>query len=362
VTEVAVIGAGNGGLAAAADLAQRHHEVRLFNRSPEPIRALQAQNGIRASGMLSEGVTEIVLATTSLKEAVLGAEVVVVVLPVNAHSDIAAGLADCIDDEVPVVLNPGHMCGSLHMRRELERLGRRVPIVEFGTLTYVSRSPEPGVVDVFLLADGVPYATVPTDDDLARLADSLFPKGRRVENPMEAWLWDVNMILHPPGMILGATHIESTGGEFLYYVDGMTGSVESVMRALDDERLAIAHGYGVEVPAVEASMATLGTADMTAARAGRLGDAVRKGRANATIRAPLSLQHRYLHEDIAYGLVPLTALGDIASVPTPVAHALTTLAEIITGRVYSSEGLTRRKLGLENVDAKGLLATARGEP
>ncbi|MGH2736103.1 MAG: NAD/NADP octopine/nopaline dehydrogenase family protein, partial [Actinomycetota bacterium] len=289
-------------------------------------------------------------------------DAIVIVLPAVAHADVAVALAGCMEQDVPVILNPGQMCGSLHLRRVFERAGRRACVVEFGTLTYVCRSPEAGAVEVFLRAVGVPFATVPADPKLARIAGELFPGGRRVEQPLEAWLWDVNMVLHPPGMILGATHIESTGGDFRYYVDGVTDSVESVMRALDDERLAIARAYGVEVPTLEATMASLGTADSAAAQSGRLGDAVRGGEANATIRAPSNLGHRYLHEDVPYGLVPLTVLGDIAEVPTPVADSLITLAETITGCAYRAEGLNRHRLGLEGADSSRLLEISGGSP
>ncbi|MGH2734911.1 MAG: NAD(P)-binding domain-containing protein, partial [Actinomycetota bacterium] len=115
MTKVAVLGAGNGGLAAAADLARRGHTVRLFNRSPGPIRAVEAAGGIRASGALEDGLAPIQTATTSLEQAVKGADAIVIVLPAVAHADVAVALAGCMEQDVPVILNPGQMCGSLHL-------------------------------------------------------------------------------------------------------------------------------------------------------------------------------------------------------------------------------------------------------
>jgi opine dehydrogenase len=362
VTEVAVIGAGNGGLAAAADLARRGHEVRLFNRSAHPIDAVLAQGGIRTSGAIGDGIVPIRTATTSLSAAVKDADVVVVVLPATAHADVAGSLASLTGGRIPLILNPGHMCGSLHVRRIFGRAGADVNIAEFGTLTYICRSTGPGEVGVYLRACDIPFAVVPPDDDLAKLVDELFPGGRRVASPLEAWFWDVNMILHPPGMVLGAARIEAAEGDFAYYAEGLTPSVAAVMRALDDERIEVANAFGVETPRIEEAMAVLGTAHPGHARNGDLAAAVSRGTANASIRAPSSLDHRYLHEDVPFGLVPLATLGRIAGVSTPVADALVSLAEAITARAYRDEGLNERVLELEGATTTMVVSVSGGGP
>ena len=132
------------------------------------------------------------------RPAVDGAEAVIVVLPAVAHADVARSLADALAPDVPVVLNPGHMCGSLHLKRVFSSMALiPPPIVELGTLSYICRSLEPGAVDVFLRAQGVPTAVSPPDrSDLIGLAEELFPGVRRVASPIEAWLYDVNVVLH----------------------------------------------------------------------------------------------------------------------------------------------------------------------
>jgi opine dehydrogenase len=300
------------------------------------------------------------LVTTSLDEAIDGAEAIVVILPATAHEGVARALARR-GASVPLILNPGHMCGSLHFRRAFEAERRTCSIVELGTLTYVSRISSPGTVDVYLRAALVPFTTVPADDRLAQLVDDMFPGQARATHPMEPWFWDVNMVLHPPGMVLGAARIEATGGDFTYYREGMTHSVEAVMRSLDEERTAIARAFGVEVPALADAMARLGTADPKPAAVGDLGSAIRNGEANAAIKAPDRLDHRYLHEDVAYGLVPLVALGRIARVAAPVADALITLAEAITGNSYRDGGLNENALGIRGAGRDDLIALARGD-
>ena len=56
--------------------------------------------------------------------------------------------------------------------------------------------------------------------------------------------------------------------------------------------------------------------------------------------------HRYITEDIPYGLVPLAYLGDLAGVPTPIMDAMIDLASTVNHVNYRKEGMTLEKLGL----------------
>ena len=49
---VAVLGAGNGGCAAAADLADRGYEVRLFSRARERLDHIRERGGLQMTGLL----------------------------------------------------------------------------------------------------------------------------------------------------------------------------------------------------------------------------------------------------------------------------------------------------------------------
>jgi opine dehydrogenase len=357
VTHVAILGAGNGGLAAAADLAQRSHEVTIWNRSPAPIEAIEGAGGIRTRGALGNGLVAVHAATTDIDRALKGVDVVMVVLPATAHAAVARSLARGLEDDVPIVLNPGHMCGSLHFRRVFADGGRAEPaVVELGTLTYVCRSLDAASVDVYLVTRDVPiYRDARVR---AALTTKLVPSARPVGSPLEAWLHDVNMVLHPPGMILGASWIEHTGGGFRFYADGVTPAVATLMDRLDAERRAVGRAFGIELPDLAHTMAAFGTAGDVeqGTRA-----AVRSGEANRAISAPSSLDSRYVHEDVAFGLVPLMALAAGMGVATPIADAITEIASALVGRDLREQGLNARRLGIEGAARARLEAVARGQ-
>ena len=59
ISAVAIMGAGNGGCAAAADLGIRGYEVRLWGRSASTTDPLKAHGGIEFEGVLGEGLVRI---------------------------------------------------------------------------------------------------------------------------------------------------------------------------------------------------------------------------------------------------------------------------------------------------------------
>ena len=68
-----------------------------------------------------------------------------------------------------------------------------------------------------------------------------------------------------------------------------------------------------------------------------------------TIKSPPSLDHRYIREDIGYGLVPMAEIGRLLGIKTPVMDALITLASTALGVDFRVEGLTLEKMGLQTI-------------
>src|SRR5438128_275892 len=108
VRAVAILGAGHGGCAAAADLGKRGYCVRLHARNRDRLAPLRAQGGIEARGSIVQGLVPIDVMTSDVAEAVRGADLIMLVVPGVAHSYYARALAPRIDGSVPIFINPGH--------------------------------------------------------------------------------------------------------------------------------------------------------------------------------------------------------------------------------------------------------------
>src|SRR5215471_13883979 len=97
IRTVAVLGAGHGGCAAAADLGKRGYVVRLHARNAERLKPLLERSGIEARGV-QQGLVPIDVMTTDLGAAVRGADLIMLVVPSIAHEFYARSLAPHIDD------------------------------------------------------------------------------------------------------------------------------------------------------------------------------------------------------------------------------------------------------------------------
>ena len=360
MTAVAVIGAGAGGAAAVTELSLGGHEVRWWNRNPVTIAPFRERGGVRYEGVFGEGVATPASFTADLGSALAGAELAMVCLPSLAHELVAEALV-AARVSCPVLLNPGHTCGALHVANVFRKL--RVeppPLVELSTLTYVARKPDASTVRITGAAGRVWAGCLPGGEDALRLAQEIYPAAVAAGDVLASSLANVNLVLHTPGAILSAAWVEATGGDFRFYVDSMTPGVARSIDALDRERLAVAAAYDHVLPALTEEMAAIGTADATAAARGDTQAAIAGGEANRSIKAPDSLDHRYYAEDFGYGLVPMLELARIGGVMVPYASALVEVASVLRGEPLAASGLSAERLGIAGLDRSGLLELVRG--
>lgn len=358
---IAIFGAGNGGAAAVAELTQAGHAVTLWNRSAQALAPFRQAGGVAYDGVLGEGFAAVALMTTDARAALRGCDGILVCLPTTAHRALAMTLAAAGADAIPVVLDPGQSGGALEFRQAFIEAGVRCPpLAAFSTLTYVSRKLTPEKVTITGAAKQVRMGALPGGEAAAALGVALFRSARRERDVLAADLANMNMVLHPPGAILGAAWVEAKAGEFTFYVEAMTPGVARTMAALDAERLAVARAYGHALPSLVVEMKAIGTVEPEVPDTADLVTAIAGGRANSRIKAPGSLSHRYYVEDFGHGLVPFLALAHIAGVACPTGEALVTLAEKLTGNDFRRDGRTAARMGLAGLDRAGVLRLVGG--
>lgn len=358
---LAVIGAGNGGASAAVDLSLAGHSVRLWARSAGTLAPFVERGGIGYDGVLGKGIVQPELMTAEVAQAIAGADAVVVCLPTPAHGAVAKVLAySPLSSAVPIILNPGHTGGALEFANVFREIRSDLPpIAAFSTLTYVARANQPGQVTISGKAKRLRVAALPGGDGAVACAQALYPCGVRAKDMLESDLSNVNMVLHPPGAVLGAAWIEARKGDYTFYVEGMTTGVERVMQALDAERRLVARAFGHDLPSLVAEMRSIGTVEESVTDINDLAGAIAGGAANRRIKAPASLAHRYYVEDFGYGLVPFLVYAQAAGVAVPVAQSLLRLGAILTGQNFEKDGRTAARMGIAGLDAGQLLARLR---
>jgi len=351
VRSVAVLGAGNGGFAAAADLARSGYEVRLWARNPDRLKAVQSRGGIAMKGV-HEGFVPLRKVTTDIREAVDGADLIMPVLPSIGLEDCATRLAPMMSPERIVFLNPGHTGGGLHFVAALRAAGYSKPVqtCETVTLTHMCRMADASTVNVFSYGENLSFAAFPgrNGEHLYRVIAEIFPRIKRASSVLETAFMNINATFHPAGMLMNAGWIEHTQGNFLFYHEGMSESVARVAEAVDRERMAIARALNIPTVSFLEVFHQVGLTSKEGMDSGSIRAACLASAPNRTVKSPPSLRHRYIFEDVGFGLVPMTEFARLAGVSTPAMDALITLTNFALGIDLRETGLTLAKMGLAN--------------
>ena len=359
IRTVAILGAGNGGLAAAADLTLRGYHVRLFSRSEGTLAPIRERGGIELIEGAKKNCAEIDLVSTRLDEVAGGADVIMISAPAVAHAGLATALAPLIEPRQILLLNPGHTGGSLHVAAVLRCVGVKRNICETVTLTYICRAVAPASVEIYRRTQKLRFATFPGKvmEEVRSAVSELYPDIVPAENVLETGFSNINAIMHPAGMVGNAGRIEA-GEEFLFYRD-ITSAIARVIEGVDRERLAIVARLGLPALNFVELFHSAGLTSAAARSSGSIYQAMRESEPNRTIKAPRSLDHRYLHEDVGYGLVPMAELAASLGIETPVIDGLINIASALNGVDYRREGLTLEKMGLRGIAESELKTVLR---
>ncbi len=345
-----VIGAGHGGKAMAAHLALMGKKVVLYNRTASHIEVVAKRRGIELESFPDgpRGFAALHKATSDLKEAIEYAEVIMLVTPSSAHADLAAKMAPFLKENQILLLNPGRTCGAIEFDMVLRREGCKAKLIlaEAETFIYASRSDGPAQARIFRIKEAVPLAALPatqTQFVLEAIGD-VYPQFIDGTNVLHTGLNNMGAIFHPALTILNAGRIESTNGDFEFYIDGVTPSVATVLEALDRERVTVASSLGIRA---RTAMEWLEMAyNVTGSN---LYEAIHNQSGYYGIKAPSTLYHRYIFEDVPMSLLPISSLGKQYGISVRAVDSIIRLACIIHKTDYFTRGRTVEKLGIANL-------------
>jgi opine dehydrogenase len=354
IEEYTVIGAGHGGKAMAAHLALMGFKVTLYNRTFAHIEAIKARGGIDLEGEGGpHGFANLANVTSDIKEAVESSKVIMVVVPSSAHSDIARTTAPYLKDGQIVILHPGRTCGAIEFRKVLDDQGctADVTVAEAETFIYASRSDGPAQSHIFRIKEAVPLAALPatrTSQVLEAICPA-YPQFIDGGNVLRTGLNNMGAIFHPALTLLNAGWIEATHGDYQFYIDGVTPSVARVLEVLDRERVTVASSLGLRA---RTSLEWLELAYNTTGS--DLHEAIHNQPGYYGIKAPSTLHHRYIFEDVPMSLVPIASLGERFGVSVRGIESIVRLACIVHHTDYWRRGRTVEKLGLSDLSVSEL--------
>jgi len=357
--DVAVVGAGNGGLAVAGYAGLGGARVRLYDIVAERIEPVSTRGGIDVTGAVA-GFAPIDVATTDPALALAGAELVVLVVTGPDQALAARALTEHTPRSSYWIVKPGCTGGALEVRDVLTRGGRSdVVVAETDSFLFACSIPRPAASHISAIKQTVGLAVLPPEraNELFSKARIMFPQAILLPTVLHSGFGNMNAVAHVGPMLLNAGRIENARGNFEFYGDGITESVARVVATYDDERVSAAAAYGIAVaPFREWIGATYGISGSSTYEVfQRLQHEVYR-----SSPAPAALSHRYLVEDVPCGAVPTASLGRAAGVDMPVHQSLVELASLVHGRDYWSIGRSAERLGLSGKDAAQITELVAG--
>ena len=177
----------------------------------------------------------------------------------------------------------------------------------------------------------------------------LYPALSPVDNVIGAGLSNPNIPMHPPGLLLNTGRIEYSEGNFYMSKEGITPSVLKVQSALYGEIISIGNAFGVETNAFPESLAD------TMSRLGGPGGIA------TNIIGPKVIKHRFITEDVPYGLVPMSELGKKGNVKTPLADAVIAVVSVVCEEDYYKTGRTLESLGIADLSKQQIISLVEGQ-
>lgn len=348
---VAVLGGGNGGHAAAADFTHRGFEVHLYEdaRFAPNMQKVFDTHKITMAGAAGNAEVTVAMVTSDLAQAVEGVTYIFVAVPAFAHDVYAEKLAELAQPGQIITVLPGAFDSLLFWKKLKEKGVKDIVVAETNTLPYATRLRAPGDTLIMSLFNPLKIGVMPackTKETVERLRQ-FYPQLEAVESVIACGLSGLNPIIHVPGCVLNAGHIEQAKGEFYFYTEGFSSCVARTTEAVDRERIALLNHFGYQSDIVAHGVGGAVTTD-------DIGEAMAGDPNFAKIKGPADLKNRYFSEDIPYGIAPWAKLGHAMGVATPLMDSLVYLGSALLDFDCWEKGHSLEDLGIAGMKVEEL--------
>ena len=353
--DIAVIGGGHGCYAAASEFADKGHAVRLWRQNADAFRSVLENRKLKLTDHLGTRDVAIHLPTLDLREAIAGAELVVIPLPCTVHLTLAKMIAPHFEDGQVVYIPPATF-GTYIFAKALadSAIPLRWLLQRRGHCPIWPGNKRKIMLGLVCMPRDCQQASSPAraSDRALSVISKVYSGVEPLKDALDGALMNAGPIIHPPLIMMNAGPLEHFEAWDIHN-EGTVSSIRRVTDALDQERVKLREAFGYGAPHFPLSDHYDDDAeewmygDSSHEKLTDSGD----WRENINL-----LSHRYMREDSALGLSFLSSLGDLTGTPLPLVNGFLSIASGITGEDLRASGRTLESLALDALSVNELRA------
>ncbi len=250
IENVVVMGAGPGGIAAAAALANRGYRATLYNRSRERLAPLVEQGGVEIEGDLGEKRVPLARITTDPGEAMQDADLILIATPGYGQIPMVEAILPFLKTGQTILLLTGS-AGSLEVAPLIQSAGFSLNddllLGETVTLPQSARMVGPGKLRIRL--PSLLRASAFPGRNTARMMETIGDTLRLKPTPnvLDPGLNNPNFLIHPAPMLTNYAAVERAEGLLSIMNEGMTKGTLRVLDSVDAEMMALQKTLNLEI-------------------------------------------------------------------------------------------------------------------
>ena len=325
--KTAVVGAGPVGCATIAHLIAGGQECAIWSPTGRHLNR-EAETGKARYAVRGNINRVITVDWLPGLDALSDYDVVLICLPANSYRDVLPRLISHLRDDQVVLISGALSLVPIWLSEEAEEQGHRPSIGGWSTTATTAHFNGDGSLHLNELRSTIGVSSVHPEQLPLLLQVSRTLLGDRFTpelSPLASSLANINPIAHAAEVI---PNLDRIGRGERWPLFGCFGpEVARLAQRLDDERLAIAAHFGFTLRSLtqhyhESYHVPLGSLDEMAASI----EAAGKGP-----WGPTTLEHRYILEDMPFGLAFQERLARLAHVPCPMHSSALDLLETVCG-------------------------------
>ncbi|MFA5528677.1 MAG: NAD/NADP octopine/nopaline dehydrogenase family protein [Peptostreptococcales bacterium] len=353
---IAVLGAGNAGFAISGHLSLLGHRVALFENEKfkDSIKKIERTKKIKLIGAI-DGEATLYKVTTDMKEAVKGAEIVIIPVPAFAQEPMFDSYIEFAEKGQTIIFFPGNCAGLRFYKKLLQKdMSDFITIVEGDTMPYATRKLNDDEVNILGIKKKLYLAAIPsnkTEKVVNLLNKEFYNIFVEAPNVLYTSLNNGNCIVHCSTAVLNAGWIETSKGDFSFFWEGMSPSVCRVLEDVEKEQVNLGKYFGMEIVTEKDFLADY----YGIKKCDTVYEMIQLSKAHGLIKAPRSLKDRYLSEDVPFGLIPISLLSKQFNLKTPTIDSVIHLANVLNEEDYFKKGITPSQLGIEGLSKEEIL-------